>query len=112
MHLFLLSTSFPVKYICCIAGLDGGERSGVGARGEQAPRILVQILSQRKERRWCDKVQGGAGTTTQPHVAFTGESQYTHATQDTDHGAPSSQRELIAHTGDGYTTRIWCPPRL
>jgi hypothetical protein len=26
---------------------------------------------------------------------FSGESQYTHATQDTDHGAPQSQRETI-----------------
>ena len=43
--------------------------------------------------------QGGTGTSAQPHVAFTGESQYTHATQDTDHGAPSSQRELIPGTG-------------
>src|SRR6266508_3797830 len=43
--------------------------------------------------------QGGMGTSAQPHVGFTGESQYTHATQDTDHGAPSSQRELILGTG-------------
>jgi len=34
-----------------------------------------------------DVVGGGEG------MRFTGESQFTHATQDTDHGAPSSQRQ-------------------
>jgi hypothetical protein len=28
-------------------------------------------------------------------LIFSGESQYTHATQDTNHGAPQSQRETI-----------------
>ncbi|KAJ1270708.1 hypothetical protein BS78_06G072600 [Paspalum vaginatum] len=70
---------------------DGGDNDGGGTNG------------------------GGGGGDSCSHkgctILFTGEDDFSHATQDTDHGAPSSQRQTRStHSSSSASSVQWPPP--